>query len=455
MNTLTIKAVIVLVCFGLIHLTHAFSFAQNDGKNTQLSDEARRTRDVSLAALDEMKAILEEFYYDPKYHNIELKARINTAKERIKTLQYNWQMYRVLAQVLLDFDDSHTYLLMPPRPDHYDFGFDMQMIGANCFVTRVKADGAAKQAGIEAGDQILMIRNFAPSRADLWKMVYVLYYLDPINKLELKVKKPSGETNTVTLKATTMTDKEFREKVKQQKEKRKNEAYKCQELNETAIACKLLTFAVEPDVVDKMMKEVSKYPKFILDLRGNGGGLGITARRLLSYFFDHEVKISENIKRKKTETEKTKFLGEKTYKGEVAVLIDSESGSASEITARVLQIEKRAKIYGDVSAGAVMGSYRLFFDKVFDKFKHLYLVRLGMSVTVEDVIMSDGSRIEKVGVIPDEFLKPTALGLAQKTDAVLAYVAKKIGVNISQEKAGSFGFLVPVEDYRITADIGE
>ena len=78
-----------------------------------------------------------------------------------------------------------------------------------------------------------------------------------------------------------------------------------------------------------------------------------------------------------------------------------------------------------------------------------------MSVTVEDVVMSDGSSIEKVGVIPDEFLKPTALGLAQKTDAVLAYVANKMGVSISPEKAGSFGFLVPVEDYHITNVIGE
>ena len=34
--------------------------------------------------------------------------RIEAAKARVKTMQYNWQMYRVLVQVLMDFDDSHT-----------------------------------------------------------------------------------------------------------------------------------------------------------------------------------------------------------------------------------------------------------------------------------------------------------------------------------------------------------
>ena len=46
---------------------------------------------------------------------IDLKARIEAAKERVKTLEYNWQMYRVLVQVLMDFDDSHTRLILPPR----------------------------------------------------------------------------------------------------------------------------------------------------------------------------------------------------------------------------------------------------------------------------------------------------------------------------------------------------
>jgi len=443
---LLIKLTFTVVCLTFIHALDNVSLAQSGDKAIQLTDEARRTRDVSLAVLDEMKEIIEEHYYDTKYHNIDLKARIAIAKERIRTLQYNWQMYRVLAQFLLEFDDSHTNLIIPPRPDHYDFGFDMQMIGDKCLVTSVKRDGGGRAAGLEAGDQVLMIRNFAPSRADLWKMLYVIYKLDPIDKLELKVRKTSGEESTVVVKATTMTEKEFKEKRKQRKEQKINEGYKCQELDGSAIACKLLTFDVEPDVVDRMMKVVAKYPKLLLDLRGNGGGLVITEQRLLSYFFDHEVKILDMVRRNKTEIRKTKSLGEKHYKGEVAVLTDSRTGSAAEITARVLQIEKRAKIYGDVSAGAVMTSIAVFFQKVFDKFKYRYFVKLGMSITINDVVMSDGSRLEKVGVLPDQLVRPTATGMAQNKDGVLAYAAAKLGVNITAEKAGSFGFFAPESD---------
>ena len=47
---------------------------------------------------------------------------------------------------------------------------------------------------------------------------------------------------------------------------------------------------------------------------------------------------------------------DKLYTGELAILVDSESASAAEVFPRLMQIEKRAKIYGDQSAGAVMTS---------------------------------------------------------------------------------------------------
>jgi C-terminal processing protease CtpA/Prc len=122
-------------------------------------------------------------------------------------------------------------------------------------------------------------------------------------------------------------------------------------------------------------------------------------------------------------------------------LIDSNSASAAEMTARVLQLENRAKIYGDVSSGSVMTSIFVPFMSVIPSSAAVAYIRVGMSVTVADVIMSDGSRLENIGVIPDEILQPTQIGFVQKTDPVLSYVADKLGVELKPEDAGKLHFM--------------
>jgi carboxyl-terminal processing protease len=195
-----------------------------------------------------------------------------------------------------------------------------------------------------------------------------------------------------------------------------------------------------------MMNQASAHQKLILDLRGNGGGYVFIEEYLLSHFFRQKVKIADMVTKKKTETRSTTPLGKEEYKGEVAVLVDSNSASAAEMTARVLQIEKRAKIYGDVSSGKVMTSIRVpFMSLVGATTYDAAIIYAGMSVTIGDVIMSDGSRLEHTGIIPHEAVVPTAEALVERTDPLLAYVAYKFGAALSPEDAGKFYFLVPKE----------
>lgn len=419
--------------------------AQENKKKPNLTMKAQEAREYSLQYLDSMEKILKERYYDPKFRGIDIKTRIEAAKARVKTLEYNWQMYRVLVQVLMDFNDSHTYLLLPPRTDHFQYGFGVQMIGDECFITSVKTDSDARKQGIEVGDQIILLGKFKPNRRDLWKMMYVLYKLDPADTLDLKIRKPDGTEKDLTVKAKTTSDSQFRAEQEKRREKKKEVSFKCQELSSEAIACKLYSFIVEKNDIDKMMKQAAKYPKFILDLRGNGGGYVNIEQYLVSHFFKTEIKIADLITRKKTETTLTKPVGERQYKGEVAVLIDSDSASAAEMTARVLQLEQRAKIYGDVSSGSVMTSIQVPFE-VIGGFADYVNMNVGMSVTIADVVMRDGSRLENTGVIPDELLLPSGIALAKKTDPVLAYAALNFGAKISPEEAGALYFMIEKDE---------
>ncbi|HEX8127926.1 MAG TPA: S41 family peptidase [Pyrinomonadaceae bacterium] len=394
-----------------------------------------------MKLLNEMKGRLKEFYFDPKYRGIDLDTRFKAAEARIKTLDYNWQVLRVLAQVLLDFNDSHTRLQLPPRTDNFEYGFSMQMIGNECFVVSVKKGSDAEAKGLKVGDQILNIGKYTPTRGNLWKIIYVLYRLDPIDFIDLKIKSVAGAEKQLTVKAKTMTAEEKRKEREHRKKEEKEKPFKCQEINAEVIACKLYTFIIEKNQIDKMMKEVGQHPKFILDLRGNGGGYVSVEEYLAGYLFDYNVKIADMVRRDKTEERVAKSKKDKSFKGELVVLVDSRSASAAEIIARVVQIERRGKVVGDVSSGAVMTSIYVPFFSLASSLSDIIFSYVGMSMTIGDVIMRDGSRLEHVGVKPDVPIVPTGLALAKKTDPVLAHAASLLGAELTPEKAGQFYFL--------------
>jgi carboxyl-terminal processing protease len=181
------------------------------------------------------------------------------------------------------------------------------------------------------------------------------------------------------------------------------------------------------------MSKVRKFGALILDLRGNGGGAVKTLERLTGHFFDRDLQIAELKGRKKMDPQKAKTRGGDTFKGDLIVLVDSESGSAAEIFARVIQLEKRGIVIGDRTAGAVMQSQHHGHEV-----GAMTVIPYGASITNADVIMSDGNSLEGVGMTPDEESLPTADDLASGHDPVLARAAELLGQEITAEQAGSF-----------------
>ena len=125
----------------------------------------------------------------------------------------------------------------------------------------------------------------------------------------------------------------------------------------------------------------------MLDLRGNGGGLVVAIDRLISWCFDHDVTIGVQKSRKGDQPEVAKGRKDR-YTGKIVVLVDSRSASASEVTARVMQIEKRGTVIGDYC--------RRVMDV--DEVRTLTRTRAGgwairlvsTSITVADLKRSDG-----------------------------------------------------------------
>jgi carboxyl-terminal processing protease len=196
-------------------------------------------------------------------------------------------------------------------------------------------------------------------------------------------------------------------------------------------------FDLEKAQVDEMMERAGKYKALVIDMRGNGGGMVDMLNRLVGNLFDRDVKIAEWKGRKKFEPQIAKTRGSKVFNGKVIALIDSESASAAEMLARVIQLEKRGVVIGDTSSGKVMVSRYHPRESGIDT-----IVPYGSSITEADLIMIDGKSLENVGVKPDTIMLPTPADLLAKRDPVLAHAIGLAGVKTDPESAGK---MFPVE----------
>jgi len=180
-----------------------------------------------------------------------------------------------------------------------------------------------------------------------------------------------------------------------------------------------------------LIKRARTHQALILDMRGNPGGAIETLKYLLGGTFEKEVKIGKRTRRKELKPEVAKSRGRSAFTGKIIVLVDSESASASEMFARIVQLEKRGSVIGDRSAGSVMEARHYTHQVGVD-----IVLFYGTSITESDLIMTDGKSLEHAGVTPDEVVLPSAADLASGRDPVLAYAAGRLGVKLTPEDAG-------------------
>ncbi len=416
--------VLSLVLLGCV----SSSFAQLSGQD----------RDRGLIMLKAARDDIKKNYYDPNFRGIDLEARSKLAEERIKQAKSNGEVFGVIAQLLLDFNDSHTLFVPPPRSSRVEYGWQMQTFGDNCYVIAVKPKSDADKKGLKPGDKVLKIDGIAPNRSNLWIYYYLYNALSPRPVVRMEVQGPGEEPRQLELQAKVTTGKKIFDLTDTfdlnaywrdlEDEARMND-HEFVDGGEAVGIWRMPSFNLSEDRVDQFVDKVKKYKTLILDLRRNGGGAEETLLRLIGNFFDRDITVGTIKRRKEEKPLIAKTRGDSGFKNNLLVLVDSESGSAAEVFASVIQSEKRGTVLGDRTSGKVMRS-RSYSHQIGLETVVFYAV----NVTDADLIMPDGKSLEGPGVAPNEVLLPTAEDLRAQKDTVL-----------SRAVAGAGGKLDPVE----------
>jgi C-terminal processing protease CtpA/Prc len=396
--------------------------------------------DRARVMLHDAYDLVKKEYYDPKIRGLDWDARFHDHDEKIKSATSLGQAFGVIAGFLDGLHDSHTFFRPPSRQTRVEYGYRMQVFGDDVFITRVRPRTDA-ESKVHIGDQVMQYNKYRVGRDDMWKISYYYRSLAPQSATQLDLRDPAGQARQVIVQSemhvrkkvmdlTSRDSDDFWQMIREEENADHLVRQRYVEAGDVMI-WKMPEFFLNDHEVDRLFDIARKRQTLILDLRGNPGGAVVTLERMLGNVFDHDLKIADRVGRKELKPQLAKTRGGNTFTGKIIVLVDSGSASASELFARVIQLEKRGQVIGDRTSGSVMEAKAHSCSQGADV-KIFY----SFSVTDADLTMKDGKSLEHTGVVPDEVVIPTAQDLAEGRDPALSRAAALAGINIDSVAAG-------------------
>ena len=156
------------------------------------------------------------------------------------------------------------------------------------------------------------------------------------------------------------------------------------------------------------VKSCGRCSGFVIDLRGNPGGLGALAMGVGGWFIDKSGLKLGTMMMKGTQLSFVLFPRPEPFRGPLAILVDGCSASTSEILAGGMKDIHRARIFGTRTAAAALPS-------IFETLPN----GDGFQFAIANYISEGGQPLEGLGVTPDEEVKLTRQQLLAGHDAVL------------------------------------
>lgn len=395
-------------------LTIALLFLASSLSADDLKLQRGRMEDI----LDIVAKDVQKDFYDPKLKGLDWKALTEKARQRIREATTTGEMVTAIFALVNTLEDSHTVFIPPGRTLKVSYGFKAKPFGEDVIVYEVQKDGPATSAGLEVGDRIVGINDFKVERKSWHTMRLFFEELSPYDRMDLVIAR-NGSVKQIQIPAKSEPKRalvefdtwSYAEALRELDDREPYSTFK--DYEDGIKYVRLRTFGISSDQAGSAAKKLQHARAGVLDLRGNHGGSADAMGHFAGYFTPTISTMGEMVFRNKSEPIKIKSHGG-DFPAALVVLVDSESASAAEMTARHLQLNGRARVVGDKSGGFVNAA-----QVRWEQTGAFSVVPFGVEIAVARVVMSNGEELENRGVTPDVFCVPSSEDLRLKKDPCL------------------------------------
>jgi carboxyl-terminal processing protease len=372
-----------------------------------------------LQLLEQVWRAIDERYYDRNFHGVDWGEKLRSMRPLVEQADDLPSVYRVLRRMVASLADAHTRIYSPEdafdrnRPAGITTGVSVRSIEGVPIITWVEPGSEGAKQGLKPGMRVQKIdgrpiavalaaarEDVGPSSTPLAREVLSferIFYGPRDTTLELEVERPDSEVVHALLRRRFA---EFQRRVISRK------------LPNDIGYIEVTGFAPEIErEFDAAIAANQESKGLIIDLRNNGGGFVTTVTRLASHFFARETDLGVFTTRQGRAMPRRTDRVRNIYRGPVVVLVSARTASGAEMFAAAMQERKRARILGTSSStcGCLVGVSR-----------SVNLPDGGrLNVSDTDFRTARGTRVEGVGVIPDERIELTIADLRDGRDLAL------------------------------------
>jgi len=395
------------------------------------ADLAPAERQLNIDSFEYVWKTVHDKHWDPKLNGLDWKAVHDELLPRVQNAADGGQARTAMNEMLGRLKQTHFEVFPSSLYDEMHGGgkgegspgLDVRAIGGHALVTRVMAASPGERAGVKPGWEILRIegepvergmkeiaRRFQGStEAGMMQAEAILRRLDgEIGKtVAVEFLDGHGAKQTLELDRTEPPGAvaHFGNLPPLHVEIEAGKAA-------PRVGYLRFNLFLDPETLIAKTRQAVEDCRgcdgFVIDLRGNPGGLGGLAMGLAGWFLDRSgLRLGEMF----TRTSNLQFVifpRPEPFRGPLAVLVDDCSASTSEVFAGGLQDLKRARIFGVRTAGAALPS-------IFERLPN----GDGFQYAVANYISAGGKPLEGNGVMPDDIVPLSRAALLAGRDPIL------------------------------------
>ncbi len=401
-------------------------------KEASLTPEIQK---LNLESFDRVWERVNERYWDPDFGGVDWQAVRDELRPRVEKATTMHEVRSLMEEAVGRLGASHFAIIPsevyrklddPADPGSREgvAGLDLRVIDGHALVTAVTEGGPAERAGVRPGWEIVGIGAFdllarvrelseqmAPSLTGAYRLwgIAASRLRGPVGK-ELEISFIDGEGKKVSRTITLA-----RERGRKVRFGHFPDFHVWIDVRDLGDDIGYIAFngffdpAYIMTAFNDAMRSFRDTRGVIIDIRGNGGGMGEMCLGMMGWLIQGEGRHLGTVLARDYKLEVLVKPRAETYTGPVAVLVDGLSGSSSEVFASGLQDLGRACIVGSRTGGAVLGC-RLERLPNGDGFEY---------ADSNYISAKRGGAVEGTGVLPDIEVKPTRKALLAGRDPVV------------------------------------